>query len=152
VSELNSTEAFMRASIEEAKLAAKNNEVPVGAVLVHRNKIIARSGNSPIEDTDPTAHAEIKVLRDGAKHLGNYRLVECDLYVTLEPCAMCAGAIASARIANLVFGAFDPKTGAAGSILNIFDVSQINHHTVVRGGFMDHECASLLKDFFRERR
>ncbi len=116
MSELNSAEAFMRASIEEAKLAAKNNEVPVGAVLVHHNKIIARSGNSPIEDIDPTAHAEIKVLRDGAKHLGNYRLVECDLYVTLEPCAMCAGEIASARIANLVFGAFDPKTGAAGSI------------------------------------
>ena len=91
----------MRASIEEAKLAAKNNEVPVGAVLVHHNKIIARSGNSPIEDIDPTAHAEIKALRDGAKHLGNYRLVECDLYVTLEPCAMCAGAIASARICLL---------------------------------------------------
>ena len=152
MSELNSAEAFMIASIEEAKLAAKNSEVPVGAVLVHHNKIIARSGNSPIEDIDPTAHAEIKVLRDGAKHLGNYRLVDCDLYVTLEPCAMCAGAIASARIANLVFGAFDPKTGAAGSILNIFDVSQINHHTAVRGGFMDHECASLLKDFFRGRR
>ena len=143
---------WMRAALALAEEAWRRGEVPVGAVVVADGKIVGRGFNAPIERHDPTAHAEIAALRDAAQALGNYRLPDCDLYVTLEPCAMCAGAIIQARIRRLVFGAADPKTGACGSVVDLLGESRLNHQTAVAGGILPDECGALLKRFFAERR
>ncbi len=144
--------ACMRAALDAAQSALRRGEVPVGAVVVCDGKIIGVGGNSPVSEADPTAHAEIAALREAASHIGNYRLPGCDLYVTLEPCAMCAGAIMHARIRRLVFGARDPKTGVCGSVLDLFAERRLNHHTEVVAGVLAEECGALLSDFFRARR
>ena len=143
---------FMQEALEQAKLAALAGEVPVGAVLVRDGQVISRSFNKPIASHDPSAHAEMLALRGAASEEQNYRLPGTTLYVTLEPCAMCAGAMLHARIERVVFGAADPKTGAAGSVLDLFSMKQINHQTVSEGGIMHEECGQLLRDFFRDRR
>jgi len=135
-----------------ARAAGGRGEVPVGAVVVRDGQIIGRGGNAPIVASDPTAHAEIAAMREAAQALGNYRLPECELYVTLEPCAMCAGAIMHARLARLVFGARDPKTGACGSVVDLLGNPRLNHHTRVTGGVRADECGRLLSDFFAARR
>jgi tRNA(adenine34) deaminase len=145
-------EMFMRAALELAAKAAVAGEVPVGAVVVRGGEIVGSGYNHPIAAHDPTAHAEIIALRDAAQRLGNYRLSGCDLYVTLEPCIMCAGAILHARIARIVFGAHDPKTGACGSVSNPFLERRLNHQTAVSGGFLQAESAALLQQFFAARR
>lgn len=142
----------MQAALELAKEAADMDEVPVGAVVVKDGEIIGRGRNAPISQHDPSAHAEIQAMRDAAARLGNYRLVGCSLYVTLEPCAMCAGAIQHARIANLVYGASDPKTGACGSVIDLMAETKLNHHTEVTGGVLAQECGNLLSAFFASRR
>lgn len=143
---------FMQIALTLAADAAAKGEVPVGAIVVKDGVIIGRGSNAPISQQDPSAHAEIQAMRDAAKHLGNYRLVDCTLYVTLEPCAMCSGAIHHARIAKLVFGASDPKTGACGSVINLMEEPRLNHHTEVTGGVLAQECGSLLSQFFASRR
>ncbi|MBI2747612.1 MAG: tRNA adenosine(34) deaminase TadA [Burkholderiales bacterium] len=135
-----------------ARQAADAGEVPVGAVLVHQGVVIATGHNAPIGSHDPTAHAEIRALRDAASRLGNYRLEDCELYVTLEPCPMCAGALLHARLKRVVFGAPDPKTGAAGSVLDLFANTQLNHQTQVQGGVLATECGALLQAFFQRKR
>lgn len=135
-----------------AAQAAAIGEVPVGAVVVRGGTIVGRGYNRPIGTHDASAHAEINALRDAGQRLGNYRLPDCELFVTLEPCAMCAGAILHARIARLVFGARDPKTGAAGSVVDLFSEPRLNHHTEVIGGIADARCGELLSRFFAERR
>jgi tRNA(adenine34) deaminase len=145
-------EHFMVLALEQANLARAANEVPVGAVVVMEDQVIGEGFNSPILSRDATAHAEVNALRQAGRKLGNYRLGGCDLYVTLEPCVMCAGAIIHARIARLVFGAKDPKTGACGSILNVFDDPRLNHHTDVASGVLAEQCGALLSQFFVERR
>jgi len=144
--------AMMREALELAGWAAEQGEVPVGAVVVKDGQIIGRGYNSPISSSDPTAHAEIRALRDAASTLANYRLGGCTLYVTLEPCAMCAGAIMHARVARLVFGAADPKTGACGSVIDLFAERRLNHHTEVTGGVLATEAGKQLSDFFAARR
>ena len=143
---------FMQAALALAANAADNGEVPVGALVVRDGEIIGRGQNSMIARNDPTAHAEILALRDAARHIGNYRLVDCELYVTLEPCAMCAGAMMHARIARVIFGASDPKTGACGSVVDLFAEQRLNHHAEVTGGLLADTCAQQLKDFFALRR
>lgn len=143
---------FMQQALEQANLAALAGEVPVGAVLVLNGQVIAKGFNQPITNHDPSAHAEMQALRLAALSEQNYRLPGTTLYVTLEPCVMCAGAILHARVERLVFGAPDPKTGAAGSVLDVFSSKQINHQTHVEGGVMGEECGQLLRDFFKERR
>ena len=143
---------FMQQALDQAKLAAMAGEVPVGAVLVKDGKIISRGFNQPIGNSDPSAHAEMMALRAAAHIESNYRLPGTTLYVTLEPCIMCAGAMLHARVERLVFGATDSKTGAAGSVLNVFSEKQINHQTQVEGGIMDDECGQVLRDFFKGRR
>ena len=143
---------WMQCALGEARAAADAGEVPVGAVLVKDGVQIAGGRNTPVAQRDPSAHAEINALRAAAAALGNYRLDGCTLYVTLEPCAMCAGAMLHARLARVVFGAADPKTGAAGSVLDLFAQPQLNHQTVVQGGVLAPECAALLQQFFRARR
>jgi len=143
---------FMQQALEQAKLAALAGEVPVGAVLVRDGQVISRAFNKPISENDPSAHAEMLALRQAAKSDENYRLPGATLYVTLEPCTMCAGAILHARLDRIVYGATDPKTGAAGSVLDVFSSKQINHQTIVEGGVMSEECGQLLRDFFKERR
>lgn len=145
-------EHWMRLAIHQANLAAQKNEIPVGAVIVYQNELIAEAHNQPILDSDPSSHAEMNALRFAGKKLSNYRLPELDLYVTLEPCLMCAGAIMNARIARVFFGAHDPKTGVAGSVLNVFNENKLNHHTHIEGGILGEECAHLLKSFFRIKR
>lgn len=145
-------EVFMRAALEQAGLAAQAGEVPVGAVVVRAGKIVGRGFNAPISRHDPTAHAEMMALRDAAQHLGNYRLVGCELFVTLEPCLMCVGALFHARIARVVYGAKEPKTGAAGSVFNLFTEPRLNHHARIEGGVLADECGKLLTDFFTLRR
>ena len=135
-----------------ARAARERGEVPVGAVVVRDGTIVGRGGNAPIAGHDPTAHAEIAALREAGQALGNYRLVGCALYVTLEPCAMCAGAILHARIARVVFGAPDPKTGAAGSVIDLFGEKRLNHHATVLGGVRAQACGALLAEFFAARR
>ena len=135
-----------------ALAAAQAGEVPVGAVLVANGRIIACAGNRTLRNGDPTAHAEIAALRDAARNLDNYRLPGCELFVTLEPCAMCAGAILHSRIARVVYGARDPKTGVHGSVVDLFGVERLNHHTEIVGGILAEECARLLSDFFAGRR
>ena len=144
--------AFMRLAIDQAHNALLVGEVPVGAVLVKDGTVIATGYNHPIGMHDPTAHAEIRALRAAAELLGNYRLVDCELFVTLEPCAMCSGAIMHARLRRLVFGASDPKTGACGSVLDLFNDARLNHHTEVTAGVLATDCGSLLRDFFAQRR
>ncbi len=143
---------FMQLALEQAKLAALAGEVPVGAVLVRDGQVISQAFNQPIAHHDPSAHAEMLALRAAALQEKNYRLPGGTLYVTLEPCAMCAGAMIHARLERLVFGAPDPKTGAAGSVIDLFSMKQINHQTVVEGGILQEECGQLLRDFFKERR
>ena len=143
---------FMQAAIDLAQRAAENGEVPVGAVVVKEGEIIGRGSNAPIGLQDPSAHAEILAMRDAAKNTGNYRLVDCTLYVTLEPCAMCSGAIQHARIANLVYGASDLKTGACGSVVNLMAEKKLNHHTTVKSGVLAEEAGKILSDFFKQRR
>ena len=142
----------MLEALELARQAAEAGEVPVGAVVVKDNQVIGRGFNQPIVSHDPTAHAEIMALRDAAQHLNNYRMTNCDLYVTLEPCCMCVGAIMHARIARVVFGAADPKTGACGSVINLFAEARLNHHAEVHGGLLADESSRLLKVFFSQRR
>lgn len=142
----------MLAALAEARKAQDAGEVPVGAVVVKDGAIIGRGFNAPIGRHDPAAHAEILALREAAANLGNYRLPGCELYVTLEPCAMCVGAMLHARIARLVYGAADPKTGACGSVVDLFADSRLNHHASVTPGVMAEECAALLRGFFAERR
>jgi tRNA(adenine34) deaminase len=143
---------WMRHALQLARRAGEEGEVPVGAVLVKDNQVIGEGWNRPITTHDPTAHAEIMALRAGAASIGNYRLCDTTLYVTLEPCIMCAGALVHARIERLVFGSHDPKAGAAGSVLNAFQFSYLNHHVDVKGGIFEHECAAVLTDFFKARR
>jgi tRNA(adenine34) deaminase len=145
-------EDFMRGALELARKAESAGEVPVGAVVVRDGEIVGRGYNHPISGHDPTAHAEVAALRDAASRLGNYRLGGCDLYVTLEPCVMCAGAILHARIARVFYGAADPKTGACGSVANPFSEPRLNHHTSVTGGVLAAEAGALLQHFFAARR
>jgi tRNA(adenine34) deaminase len=145
-------ERFMREALELARLAAARGEVPVGAVVVREGGVIGRGSNAPVSSRDPTAHAEIAALRDAARALENYRLGGCTLYVTLEPCAMCSGAIMHARIARVVFGAADPKTGACGSIVDLFAEPRLNHHAEVTRGVLAEDAGRLLSDFFAARR
>lgn len=143
---------YMELALALAAEAAAAGEVPVGALVVKDGEIIGRGYNAPISCHDPSAHAEIRAMRDAAQNIGNYRLVGCTLYVTLEPCAMCTGAIQHARIARLVYGASDPKTGACGSVVNLMAEDRLNHHTEVEGGMMASECGAVLSAFFAARR
>jgi tRNA(adenine34) deaminase len=143
---------FMQAALDEARQAAEAGEVPIGAVVVREGAIIARGQNRVLRDLDPTAHAEIVALRAAAEALGNYRLLGCTLYVTLEPCSMCAGAMIHARLDRLVFAAADPKAGAAGSVLSVLNHPQLNHQMLVEQGILADESTELLRTFFRERR
>jgi len=145
-------QTFMRLALDQAHNAWALSEVPVGAVIVKDGQVIATGFNQPIGNNDPTAHAEIQAMRAAAELLGNYRLVDCDLYVTLEPCAMCAGTMQHARIRRLVYGAADPKTGACGSVVDLFAEPRLNHHTAVRAGVLAGEAGTLLSKFFVERR
>ena len=142
----------MREALALAREAGAVGEVPVGAVVVCGGEIVGRGYNRPILSQDPTAHAEIVALRDAATRLGNYRLPDCELFVTLEPCAMCTGAIFHARIARVVFGARDPKTGAAGSVLDLYAESRLNHHAKITSDVLAGECGELLSSFFAARR
>jgi tRNA(adenine34) deaminase len=143
---------FMTAALALARDASDAGEVPVGAVVVQAGRIVGSGSNAPIRRHDPSAHAEIQAMRAAASALGNYRLAGCTLFVTLEPCAMCAGAIMHARIGRLVFGATDPKTGACGSVVDLFAEERLNHHAVVEAGLMAEQCGELLTRFFRSRR
>lgn len=145
-------EHFMGLALDLAREAGALGEVPVGALIVSDGEVLGRGFNQPIGRHDPTAHAEIMALRAAATQRGNYRLPGCTLYVTLEPCAMCAGAIMHARISRVVFGAHDPKTGAAGSVVDLFAESRLNHHTSIVGGVLGEKCGSLLSGFFAARR
>jgi len=145
-------EFYMREALSLARSAECLGEVPVGALVVRDGVIVGRGFNSPIGESDPTAHAEIAALRDAARKLNNYRLPGCELFVTLEPCAMCAGAILHSRIARVVYGARDLKTGVHGSVIDLFAVERLNHHTEVVGGVLAEECGRLLSGFFAERR
>lgn len=142
----------MRRALELARKGAAEGEVPVGSVVVAEGKVMGEGWNRPIAARDPTAHAEIQAMRAAATALGNYRLSGATLYVTLEPCAMCVGAMFHARVARVVFGAADPKTGACGSVLNLFAETRLNHHAQVEGGVLAQECGALLRDFFAARR
>jgi len=145
-------ELWMNEALALAREAGAAGEVPVGAVVVLDGQIIGRGFNQPISRQDPTAHAEVVALRDAATRLGNYRLPGATLYVTLEPCMMCAGAMMHARLARVVFGAADPKTGVAGSVLNLFGEARLNHHAAITGGVRAEECGQLLSSFFAARR
>ncbi len=143
---------FMRLALQRAEEARGGGEVPVGAVLVREGKVVAMGANRPIASHDPTAHAEIEALRAGGRSLGSYRLTDTTLYVTLEPCPMCASAIVHARVRRLVFGAWDPRAGAAGSVMDLFALPGLNHRVDVFGGVLMEECGELLRRFFAERR
>ncbi len=145
-------EYLMRQALVLAAQAEASGEVPVGAIVVRDGQVIGRGYNQPISRHDPTAHAEVMALRDAAQHAGNYRLTNCSLYVTLEPCCMCVGAIMHARIARVFFGASDAKTGACGSVVNLFAETRLNHHAEISGGLLAAESTQLLKDFFARRR
>ncbi len=145
-------EDYMREALVQARLAREKGEVPVGAVVVKAGAIVGRGYNQPISSHDPSAHAEVMALRDAARNVGNYRLVDSTLYVTFEPCAMCAGAIFHARVKRVVYGAAEYKTGAAGSIVNLFAEPKLNFHAEIEGGLLAEECGKLVSDFFAERR
>jgi len=147
-----SDDTFMREALALAKRAAEAGEVPVGAVVVKDGEVVGRGHNRPVASRDPTAHAEVLALRDAAERIGNYRLADCALYVTLEPCAMCAGAILNARMSRVVYGATDPKSGACGSVVDLFAENRLNFHATVVGGVMAEEAAKLLQNFFSARR
>ena len=144
--------SFMGLALDLARQAGAAGEVPVGAVVVLDGEVVGRGWNQPIGRHDPTAHAEVMALRDAAERLGNYRLPGCRLYVTLEPCAMCAGAIMHARISHVFFGARDPKTGVAGSVIDLFAEARLNHHAEIAGGLLAEQCGRLLSEFFAARR
>lgn len=148
----DSDEELMRAALDEARAAGGAGEVPIGAVAVCGGQIVGRGQNRVLRDLDPTSHGEIVAIRAAAAALGNYRLTECTLFVTLEPCAMCAGAMIHARLERLVYGAADPKAGAAGSVLAVVNHAQLNHKMAVTAGVLAEECGALLRGFFRERR
>ena len=145
-------EAFMQLALAQARQARADGEVPVGAVVVQGERVVGVGHNQPIGRSDPTAHAEVMALRAAAQALGNYRLEGCELFVTLEPCAMCSGAMLHSRLARVVYGASDPKTGAAGSVVDLFKAKRLNHQTTIEGGVLADECAALLADFFHQRR
>ncbi|MCW8825974.1 MAG: tRNA adenosine(34) deaminase TadA [Gammaproteobacteria bacterium] len=145
-------ERWMQYALNLARQAAAENEVPVGAVLIHGDELLAEGWNQPIGHSDPTAHAEIQALRAAAERVGNYRLPDTTLYVTLEPCPMCAGAIVHARVGRVVFGAPDPRTGAGGTIFNLLQAPELNHRCEITAGVLADECGDLLRNFFRERR
>ena len=147
--ECNSEQRWMREALAQARAAQDGGEVPIGAVVVRDGEIIGRGQNSVITAHDPTAHAEILALREAAKHVGNYRLSECEMYATLEPCAMCAGALVHARVAKLVYASTDPKAGAAGSVLNVINHEALNHRIEVVSGILAEESSELLQNFFR---
>jgi tRNA(adenine34) deaminase len=147
-----SDEGFMREALALAREAAQAGEVPVGAVVVKDGEIVGRGWNRPIRTSDPTAHAEIVALREAAARLGNYRLPGCELYVTLEPCAMCVGAMLHARLERVVFGATDPKTGACGGIVCLASEAKLNHQTAFTGGVLAEDCGAILRKFFADRR
>jgi tRNA(adenine34) deaminase len=149
---VSSDDAFMREALALAGEAAQAGEVPVGAVVVRSGEVVGRGYNRPISTTDPTAHAEIVALREAAARLGNYRLTDCELFVTLEPCATCVGAMLHARLARVVFGATDPKTGACGGAVAVASEGKINHQTVFEGGVLADDCGALLRRFFADRR
>jgi tRNA(adenine34) deaminase len=149
---MDSDIAYMQAALDEAREAARRGEVPIGAIVVHESRIIARAGNRTITDCDPTAHAEIVALRAAAAHINNYRLTEASVYVTIEPCSMCAGAMIQARIARLIYGADDAKGGAVRSCFSILDHPQLNHRVEVTLGVLAEESAALLKEFFAAKR
>ena len=142
----------MRAALDEARKAEALGEVPIGAVIVHEGKIIASGSNRNLTDHDPTAHAEIVALRDAGAVLGNHRMPACEMFVTIEPCAMCAGALIQARLKRLVFGAKDPKAGAVGSVVSLLDHASLNHRMEVVSGVLPEECSQVLQDFFRNKR
>lgn len=143
---------FIRAAIKEAEKAGKSGEVPIGCVVVRSQKIIAGAHNQTIKRNDPTAHAELLAIRKAAGKIGNYRLTDCDVYVTVEPCPMCAGAMIWARINRLYFGAYDNKAGVCGSLCNLLGDKRFNHCVSVTGGILEEECAGLMRDFFKNRR
>jgi len=149
---VSTDETYMRLALDQAQNAWALAEVPVGALVVKDGQVLATGFNQPVGNADPTAHAEIQAMRAAAEVLGNYRLAHCDLYVTLEPCAMCAGAMQHARIRRVIFGAADPKTGACGSVIDLFAEPRLNHHATVTGGVLGEQCAALLSQFFAERR
>jgi len=149
---LDVDESFMRFALIEAQKSKSIDEVPVGAIIVMNNKVISRGHNLSISQNDPTSHAEINVIRNACKQLGNYRLTEAEIYVTLEPCAMCYGAIVHARISRLVFGAYDPKTGVCGSSIKLHEQGCFNHTPDILGGVLEEDCSLILKDFFKEKR
>ena len=149
---MTTDETLMRAALEEARAAAEAGEVPIGAVAVIGGEVVARGQNRVLRDVDPTAHAEIVAMRAAAKAIANYRLVDCELFVTLEPCAMCAGAMIHARLGRMVYGAADPKAGAAGSVLEVLNHPRLNHQMIVTAGVLEQECGELLREFFQERR
>lgn len=145
-------EILMRAALAEAQAAGDAGEVPIGAVAAIGGTIVARGQNRVLRDVDPAAHAEIVAMRAAAQAIGNYRLIDCELFVTLEPCAMCAGAMIHARLGRLIYGASDPKAGAAGSVLDVLNHPRLNHQMAVTAGVLAEECGELLRGFFRERR
>jgi len=149
---LNREEIFMKVALQEAKLAEQENEVPIGAVIVFENQIIARAGNRILRDKNPVNHAEILVIQNAAKFLGYERLYECELFVTLEPCAMCAGAAVLARLKSIYYGASDPKAGALRSIFCIADNAKLNHRCQIISGILETECSEILTNFFRKLR
>ena len=144
--------AFMRLALREADRARREQEVPVGAIVVRDGRVIARAHNRPLHLKDPTAHAEVLALRRATRKVGNYRLTGCTLYVTIEPCAMCAGAMVQARLKRVVFGASDPKAGAGGSVLSVLNHPRLNHRVEVTEGVLGEDCAAILKEFFRKKR
>ena len=145
-------EKYMKSAIKEAMKAQDIDEVPIGCVIVKDGKIIARGHNKREKEQDATSHAELKTLQKACKKLNSWRLVDCDIYVTLEPCLMCAGAIIQSRIANVYFGAYDPKGGAFGSSINVLDAKNINHRPNIHGGILEEECSQILKDYFKKKR
>jgi len=149
---LDSDEQFMSLALQEAQKSQEMKEVPVGAIIVMNGEVISKSHNKSISQNDPTSHAEINALRNAAEKIGNYRLTGATLYATLEPCAMCYGAIVHARITRLVFGAYDSKTGVCGSSIKLHEKECFNHSPQITGGVLEEECSLLLKDFFKERR
>jgi len=149
---MKADEEWMQCAFQLAKKSEEHDEVPVGAIIVHKNEIIGEGWNQPISSHDPTAHAEIIALRDAGDNIGNYRLTESTMYVTLEPCVMCAGAMVHARIAKLVYAVDDQKTGACGSVFNMVQTEELNHNIEIKKGVLEKECQTLIQDFFKEKR
>ena len=149
---MNIDEEWMQYALQLSKKSEQRDEVPVGAIIVYKNKIIGEGWNQPISSNNPTAHAEIMALQDAGEKIGNYRLLDSTMYVTLEPCVMCAGAMVHARIAKLVYAVDDQKTGACGSVFNMIQAEELNHNTEIKKGVLEKECQALIKNFFKEKR